>query len=158
MKPPQWLAEKLAEQGTRVLHGKRPRAEADADIAAVVREHPEFGEQLAVSLALRLFGKWIRKNASSGDLFQAEPFPGLPASMLVGVGKPVPVAGMTADDLDKARHMLYTRTGNQVSGATKAAEQERKAFDAFYDKVRPLLKDGRTVADVLADLASGRAA
>lgn len=154
MKPPQWLAEKMAEQGTRVLHGKRPRADADADIAAAVREHPEFGEQLAVSLALRLFGKWIRKNASSGDLFQAEPFPGLPASMLIAPKKPKPVADMTADDLDKARHMLYTRTGNQVSGATKAAEEERKAFDALYDKVRPRLKDGKTVADVLADLAA----
>jgi hypothetical protein len=154
VKPPQWLAEKLAEQGTRVLHGKRPRAEADASIAAAVREHPEFGEQLAVSLALRLFGKWIRKNASSGDLFLSEPFPGLPTSMLIAPKKPVTVADMTAEDLDKARHMLYARTGNQVSGATKAAEAERKAFDAFYDKVRPLLKDGKTVADVLADLAA----
>lgn len=154
MKPPQWLAEKLAEQGTRVLHGKRPRAEADASIAEAVREHPEFGEQLAVSLALRLFGKWVRKNASSGDLFLAEPFPGLPASLLIAPKKSVPVPEATAEDLDKARHMLYTRTGNQVSGATKAAEGERKAFDAFYDKVRPLLKDGKTVADVLADLAA----
>ena len=34
MKPPQWLAELFAEQGTRVLHGKRPRAQADAEIAA----------------------------------------------------------------------------------------------------------------------------
>ncbi len=154
MKPPQWLAEKLAEQGTRVLHGKRPRAEADADIAAAVREHPEFGEQLAISAALRMFGRWIRKNASSGDLFLAEPFPGLPASLLIAPKKSVPVPQATAEDLDKARHMLYARTGNQVSGATKAAERERAAFDAFYDKVRPLLKDGKTVADVLADLAA----
>lgn len=154
MKPPQWLAEKMAEQGTRVLHGKRPRAEADADIAATVREHPEFGQQLAVSLALRLFGKWIRKNASSGDLFQAEPFPGLPASMLIAPKKAVPVAEMTADDLDKAKRMLHSRTQNQITGATNAAEKERAVFDAFYDKVRPRLKDGKTVADVLADLAA----
>lgn len=158
MKPPQWLAEKFAEQGTRVLHGKRPRAEADAEIADAVRQHPEFGEHLAVALALRLFGKWVRKNASSGDLFLAEPFPGLPASLLVAPKKAVPVADMTAADLDKAKRMLYTRTENAISGAKKAAEQEQAAFDAFYDKVRPLLRDGRTVADALAELASGRAA
>jgi hypothetical protein len=154
MKPPQWLAEKFAEQGTRVLHGKRPRAEADADVLASVREHPEFGEQLAASVAMRLFGRWIRKNASSGDLFQAEPFPGLPSSMLINPKKAVPVAEMTAEDLDKAKHMLYTRTGNQISGAKKSAEEERKAFDAFYDKVRPLLTGDRTVTEALADLAA----
>jgi hypothetical protein len=154
MKPPQWLAEKFAEQGTRVLHGKRPRADADAEIVAAVREHPEFGEQLGIATALRLFGKWVRKNASSGDLFLAEPFPGLPASMLINPKKAVPVAEMTAEDLDKAKHMLYTRTGNQVSGAKKSAEQERKAFDAFYDKIRPLLAGDRTVTDALADLAA----
>ncbi len=158
MKPPQWLAEKIAEQGTRVLHGKRHRAEADAEIAAAVRDHPEFGEQLAASLALRLFGKWIRKNASSGDLFLAEPFPGLPASMLIAPKKAVPVADMTGADLDKAKRMLYTRTENAVSGAKKAAEQEQAAFDAFYNRVRPLLANGKTVGDALTEIASGRAA
>jgi hypothetical protein len=154
VKPPKWLAEKISEQGMLVLHGKRPRAEADAAVIAATREHPEFGDGLVASVTLGLFRKWIRKNASSGDLFLAEPFPGLPASMLINPKKAVPVAEMTAGDLDKAKHMLYTRTGNQVSGAKKSAEQERKAFDAFYDKVRPLLAGDKTVTEALADLAA----
>ena len=154
MKPPSWLAEIIAAHGARVLDGTATRADGDAAIMTAVRDHPEFGTQLAASLAAGLFGRWLREHTSSGDLFQAQPFPGLPTSMLVGVAKPLPVHAMTGADLDHAKNMLHARVDNAIKGATEALEKERATFDAFYEQVRRLLTDGKTVADVLPELAA----
>lgn len=154
MKPPQWLAETIAEQGVRVLDAKASRADADAAVLAATRAHPEFGTDLGAAVAAGLFGKWLRDHTSSGDLFQAQPFPGLPASLLIAPKRAVPVHAMTAADLDHAKKMLYARTGNAMDGAKNAAEKERAVFDDFYDQVRPLLTDGKTVTDALAELAA----
>jgi hypothetical protein len=154
VKTPQWLAQKIAETGVLVLDGKMSRAEADAAVIAATREHPEYGEELAAASIVALFGRWLRDHSSSGDLFQAQMFPGLPAVLVVAPKRKVGVADMTRADLDHAKNMLYARTGNAIDGAKKAAEAERAAFDAFYDKVCPLLTDGKTVGDVLGALAS----
>jgi hypothetical protein len=154
VKPPNWLAEIIAAHGARVLDGKATRADGDAAVMAAVRDHPEFGTQLAAALAAGLFGRWLREHTSSGDLFQAQPFPGLPTSMLVGVARPLPVHAMTAADLDHAKNMLHARVDNAIKGATEALEKERATFDAFYEQVYPLLKGDKTVADVLPELAA----
>ena len=50
---------------------------------------------------------------------------------------------MTAHELDMARNVLYAKTGNAIKGA----EDERRIFDSFYNKVRPLMQADDTVAD-----------
>ena len=153
MKPQQWALEAIAAIGARVLDGKMTRAEGDAAIAAVTREHPELGEDLAQAAMASMFAKWLREHTTSGDLFQALPFPGLPASLLTAPRRPTPVASMTGEQLDKAKNMLYARTQNAIDGAKEAAERERAVFDEFYHEVRPLLRADKTVADALAELA-----
>lgn len=153
MKPPPWLAQAIADEGALVLQGKKPRTEADAAIAAATRDHPEFGAGLATVSALGMFGKYVRKNTSSGDLFQAQMFQGLPASMLIAPKREIPVRDMTATDLDHAKNMLYARTANQVRGTREAVMAERAAFDEFYGRVRPLLDGDLTVADVMGKAA-----
>jgi hypothetical protein len=61
---------------------------------------------------------------------------------------------MTAHGLDMAKNILMARTKNQIDGAKEAAEHEREVFMAFYRKVRPLLKDGLTVRDVLGQISA----
>jgi hypothetical protein len=151
--PPTWLKEALATIGARHLHGQMTRAEADSAIIAVTREHPEYGASIGEASALSALGKYVRKNTSSGDLFQAQMFQGLPASMLIAPKREVPVRDMTAADLDHAKNMLYARTANQVRGTREAVMAERAAFDEFYGRVRPLLDGDLTVADVLGKAA-----
>jgi len=154
MKHPEWLREAISAAGVQVLDGNMTRAGADAAVAAATREHPEFGADLGAAAATGLLGKWLREHSSSGDLFQAQMFADLPASLLVTPGRRTPVADMTAEDLDHAKNMLYARTQNAIDGVTKAALGERAAFDALYGKVRPLLKGDMTVGDALGALAT----
>lgn len=152
MKTPQWLAETISATGVLVLDGRMTRAEGDSAVAAAAREHPEFGEELSASEAAGQFGKWLREHTSGGDLFQAGLFPDLPAVLRVAPKRTAAVGDMTAEDLDHARNMLWSRTKNMVDGAEEAARRERAAFSRFYDKVRPLLSGDLTVADVLDGL------
>jgi hypothetical protein len=153
VKPPPWLAQKIAETGALQLVGGRKAAEAEAEILAAAREHPEFGEEQGAAAALAAYRKWVRCHVTGGDLFQAQMLHGLPESMLITPTKSKPVAAMTAADLDHARNMLLTRTANAIKGARQAAMDERAAFDAFYARVRPLLDGGLTVADVIGKVA-----
>lgn len=153
MKPPNWLAEVMAEQGDLVLRGKKTRAEADQAVAAATLGHPEFGEGLGIASALGMFGKWVRGHASSGDLFQAQMFPGLPVTLLIAPKTEKPVADMTGEELDHARNMLHARTSNAIRGARASAMAERETFDGFYGQVRPHLKDGLRVSDVMGKVA-----
>jgi hypothetical protein len=149
-KPPAWLAEARAEHGARFLAGTETRAEADAALAAVILARPEYlAEQAAVAGAAQV-AAWVKVNASCGDLFQAALFPRIPALMQVSVGNAMWTAEMTGDDLDNAKAMVLNRTRN----VREAADRTRRDFTAFYKQVRPLLKDGKTVADVLAELAA----
>ena len=154
MKTPAWLKSAVAQNGADVLDAKKTRAEADAAVAKAVAGHPEFLAGLSAALASRLLGKWVGEHASSGDLFQAQMFPDLPATLRVSPKKASEVASMTAGDLDKARNILWARTENQVNGTKEAAERERRAFSDFYDKVRPLLTGDKTVSDALKQLAT----
>jgi hypothetical protein len=149
---PEWYKAALAASGIA------PRAEAEAAIAAVIREHPEYVSGLIARDAHRETSRWLDAHASSGDLLQASLFPDLPARMRVTPNKTVEVGAMTAADLDKARNILLAQTQNAIDGATDAAERKRAVFTDFYDQVRPLLKPGRTVRDVMPDLATSKAA
>jgi hypothetical protein len=105
---------------------------------------------MAAVLAAAQVRAWVSAHRSSGDLFQASLFPGIPAVMHTSPGRAMATADMTAADLDKARSMLLTRTRNARTSADKAA----KDFNAFYKQVRPLLEGDRTVEDALAKLAA----
>lgn len=153
MKNPPWLTAAVAANASEVLRGRAKQAAASAAVAAAVKAHPEYIDELAWALADREVGRWLRDHETSGDLFQAQMFPGLPASMRIAPKRTVPVAAMTGEDLDHAKKMLYARTGNAAKGAADAADRERATFDRFYDRVRPLLDGELTVADVLAKLA-----
>lgn len=146
---PEWLKEARARHGARVVAGTETPAEAEAAVTAVILAHPEYlGEQAAI-LARAHVAAWVKVNASSGDLFQDGLFPRLPVLMQVSVGRKMRTADMTLENLENAKAMVLARTRN----ARKAADQDRKDFLAFYEQVKPLLADGGTVGDALADLA-----
>lgn len=146
---PEWLKQARAEHGARYLDGSETRAEADAAVAAVILAHPEYlAEQAAVWGAAHV-ASWVKVNASSGDLFQDGLFPRLPVLMQVSVGRKMRTADMTLDDLENAKAMILARTRN----AREAADRDKKDFTAFYRLVKPLLADGGTVGDAVADLA-----
>lgn len=150
-KPPDWLKAAVADSGALVLTGDRQQADATAAVKAEILARPEFLDEMAAVLAAAQVGNWVRVHRSSGDLFQAGLFPGIPAFMHTSPARPPMATGdMTARDLDKARSMLLTRTRNARTSADKAA----KDFNAFYKQVRPLLEGDRTVEEALAKLAA----
>ena len=150
---PDWHKAAVAAHGARAAAGTTTRAEASAAIEAVVRTHPAYVADLIAADVTRELGRWLAGNGSSGDLLQASLFPDLPVRMRVSPKRTVEVAAMTRADLDHARNILLARTQNAIDGSTRAAEKERAVFTAFYDRVRPLLTDGKKVADVLPRLA-----
>ena len=147
---PDWLKEARAEHGARVVAGTETGPEADAAVTAVILAHPEYLAEQAAVLARAHVAAWVKVNASSGDLFQAGLFPRIPALLPVSVGRTMRTADMTLADLENAKAMVLTRTRN----AREAADRDRKDFTAFYKAVKPLLADGGTVGDALADLAA----
>lgn len=151
---PDWHKAATAAHGARVAGRKATRTEAADAMAAVIRAHPEYVEDLIAADVKRSLNGWLSGNGSSGDLLQASLFPDLPVRMRVSPSKTVEVTAMTRADLDHARNILLARTQNAINGATRAAEGERKVFTAFYDQVHPLLAGERTVRDVLPDLAA----
>jgi hypothetical protein len=149
--PPDWLKTAVADSAVQVLSGGRTEAEATATVAAAIMAgHPEFVGELVATLASAQVSAWVKARQTSGDLFQAALFPGIPPVMHVNVRDEMATADMTAADLEKAKNMLLARTRN----ARESADRQQKDFMAFYRKVRPLLKDGKTVADVLPELAA----
>lgn len=152
--PPAWLAAAVASQGTKTATGKATRAEASDAIAAAVRAHPEYLEDLIAADVKRYLNRWLAGNGSSGDLLQASLFPDLPVRMRVAPGRTVEVTAMTRTDLIHARNILLARTQNAINGATKSAEAERKVFGAFFDRILPLMDGDKTVRDVLPELAA----
>lgn len=146
---PDWLRESIAEHGVKFLAGAETRAEADAAVTAVILVHPGYLAEVAAVQAAAHVAAWVKANASSGDLFQVALFPRIPVLMQVNVGPPVRTADMTASQLDKAKSIILARTRNQ----REAADRDAEDFTAFYDRVRPRLKDGKTVKDVLAEIA-----
>jgi hypothetical protein len=154
MKNPDWLTEAAAAAGSEVLRGITSREAGIAAVAAAVKAHPGFINDVIYGLAAREVGRWLQEHESSGDLFQAQMFPGLPASLRVAPKRRTAIADMTAEDLDHAKNMLWARTGNAVKGAEEAAERERAAFSRLYEKVRPLLSGDLTVGDVIGKLTA----
>ena len=149
-KPPEWLKAAVADSGALVLAGDRQQAQAAEAVKAEILARPEFLDEMAAVLAAAQIDNWVRVHRSSGDLFQAALFPGIPAVMHTSPGRPMATADMTASDLDKAKAMLLARTRNARTSADRAA----KDFGVFYKKVRPLLTGGKTVADVMPELAA----
>jgi hypothetical protein len=138
MKAPAWYREAVASHGERVASGTEDIADAVKAVAAELAGHPEF----LASIAGRDVGNWAKKHAPV-DLFHAALFPAIPAYMTVAPDLKVRTADMTAADLEKAKRMVMTRTGN----AARAARRQRKAFAEFYNAVHLLVKDGMTVGE-----------
>jgi len=145
MSAPAWYREAVASHGERVASGTEDIADAMAAMAGLLAEHPEF----LASIAGRDVRDWTKKHAPV-DLFHATLFPLIPAFMTVGVDMKVRTADMTAADLENAKRMVMTRTGN----AARAARRQRKAFTEFYNAVCLLVKDGMTVGEATARLAA----
>ena len=145
MKTPDWYREAVASHGERVALGAETQADAAEAVAALLAGHPEF----LASIAGRDVGKWAEKHGQ-GDLFHEALFPAIPALMTVAPTVKMRTGDMTLRDLEMARVMLTVRTGNSINSAKK----ERRDFARFYRKVKPLLKDGGTVADVMPLLAA----
>ena len=72
----------------------------------------------------------------------------------VAVGRKARVLDMTRGELDNARRMVVTRTSNTA----RSASRQRREFLAFYNAVRPHLRDGLTVGDALISLSREKAA
>ncbi len=151
---PEWLKEVTAVHGARVNAGTETVAEADAAVTAAIMTHPEYVAERMAVLARQQVSTWTKSHATSGDLFQAMLFDGVPAFMQVRVGHAMQVIDMTGDDLDHARNMIETRTQNVRAGA----DRDWAAFSSFYERVRPHLDGDRTVADALAEIAAEAAA
>ena len=150
MSKPQWLREAEAEHGMRVRAGTETQAEAaDAIAALMIAEHRDY----LAGVASKGVGDWVRKHESP-DLFQDHLFPLLPAYLDVAPRIPFRVADMTISELEAARVMVMTRTGNVMRGARR----HRKVFTDFYNQVKPMLKDhpALTVAEVTPKLTSQR--
>jgi hypothetical protein len=149
-KPPEWLKAAVADHGAQVLAGDRQQAEAAEAVKAAILARPEFLDEMAAVLAASQVGYWVKANRSSGDLFQAALFPGVPPAMLTSVGRYTATLDMTAADLEHAKSMLLAQTRN----ARTSADRRQRDFTAFYKQVRPLLAGGGTVADALAEIAA----
>lgn len=151
---PEWLKEIRAEHGALAAAGAETRAEADAAVAAEIMRHPEFVAERMAVLGGQEIGTWLKSNASSGDLFQAMLFDGVPVFMYTSVDHAMRTVDMTAADLDKAKNMVETRTRN----TRESADRQWSDFIAFYEQVKPHLTGSKTVGDALAEIATQREA
>lgn len=144
MAAPQWYREAVAEHSGKVARGDETQAQAEAALAALMAARPEF----LASIAGRDVTRWVERHGEV-DLFHEALFPAIPALMTVAPTRKMRTADMGLRDLEMARVMLYVRTKN----AEHAAQQARRDFAKFYRAVKPHLKDGATVGDVMPLLA-----
>lgn len=142
---PVWYREAIALHGERAAAGTETPEAYAAAMAVLLAEHPEF----LASIGGRAVDNWVKKHAPV-DLFHATLFPAIPAYMSIGVDLKVYTADMTAEDLEKAKRMTMTRTGNTM----RSARRDRKAFITFYNAVAELVKSGMTVGQATARLAA----
>jgi hypothetical protein len=145
MSTPTWYREAVDLHGGRVASGSETREDAFAAMAVLLAAHPEFLAQIGG----RDVDKWARQHTPV-DLFEGSLFPLLPAYLDVAPRMPFRVADMTLGELESAKVMVMTRTGNVLRGARR----HRKVFTDFYNAVKPLMKDGATVAEATARLAA----
>jgi hypothetical protein len=158
VKYPDWLAAELDRTGTRHAAREITRTAAIGAIRDVILRDADqfFLRGIAAAFAARALNSWHQERRATGAVVpdaQCELFPDLPARLYVRPGVTKPVAEFTGRDWDMARAVLENRT----SYAKKAAEADWAAFDAAYSKIRPLLSDGLTTADVLGGLDGGAA-
>jgi phage/plasmid-associated DNA primase len=158
MSKPEWLTEEVARQGTRLLEGAASRSGALTAIIKAVKAHPEYVADMLTADAERRLTRWLRERAAQDDSDQIPLFPEIPVRMKVTPKDIAEVASMTGEQLDKAKRILWARTQNQMDGAKSSAEHERSVFLDFYNQVRPLLGDGKTVAEAVEELAARKAA
>ena len=132
------------------------RAEAVTALRDVILRHADsaFLRSVVAEFAGRALDSWHKQHSEGSRTpapeDQSELFPGLPVRLFIRPGVRRSVILFTGHDWDMARNMLQTRT----DGAKKAAERDQAAFDAAYEKVRPLLSGELTTADVAGQLDS----
>jgi hypothetical protein len=157
MNLPAWLQDLTQDFGTQRQAGKITRQ--DAVTALRDKILAEDDRPLILGITAEFAGKildaWQRGHEHQPArgphaLVQAELFPGLPPRLFVRPGVAKPPIWFTAHDWDMARNVLKVRT----SGAKDAAEADWAAFDAAYQRVRPLLTDeDMTTADVAEQIS-----
>jgi hypothetical protein len=145
MSTPAWYREAVALHGERTASGSETREEASAAMAVLLAAHPEF----LAEIGGRDVAKWTRKHAPV-DLFASALFPMIPAYLPVSPTTSARTEDMTYAELEKAKRMVLTRTGNMA----RTARVQRKAFTEFYNLVRELVKSGMTVGEATARLAA----
>lgn len=154
MNVPGWLATELDSIGERNAAREITRqAAVDAVRNAILaRDDPAFTRGIVADFAARVVAAWHREHARGprAEVLagQSDLFPGLPARLYIRPGQAKAVILFTGHDWDTARAVLENRT----TGAIDAAKADWEAFDAAYQRVRPLLSGGLTTADVQYEL------
>ena len=152
MNLPAWLQDHVDDFGAQRQGGKITRQDAITALRDKILAEDDRPLTLGIvaEFAGRALDSWCRAHEHQPArgphaLVQAELFPGLPPRLFVRPGVAKPPIWFTAHDWDMARNVLEVRT----RGAREAADADWAAFDAAYQRVRPLLTDDdMTTADV----------
>jgi hypothetical protein len=152
---PEWLSHQLAAVGAQNAERAITRQEAVTRLRDTIIGNADRAFQLVIAadFAGRQLDAWHRQHSAGTRApveadGQSELFPGLAVRLMVRPGVRKAVILFTAHDWDTARAVMETRT----TGAKKAAEADWEAFDAAYKRVRPLLHDELTTADIAPEL------
>ncbi len=157
MNLPAWLGDAAEEIGPRRLGGDISRQEAVTALRDVIARQADEQTRLAIyaDYAGRILDAWHREHQNPAapapvSALQGDLFPDLkPARLYIRPGVTKPVMTMTARDWDNAYAMLRNRT----DGAIDAAKADWDSFEKAYNRVRPLLGDDATTADVIRELS-----
>jgi hypothetical protein len=161
-KIPGWYTDEVSRHAKLIDAGEESRDSALVSMRTLIRDdHREFGNSVlddfnAPELDARVASL---KPAPDRPRVAPEPerelhatlFSDVPYRIRVTPGKLRTVKLMSPHELDMARKVWQTQAKNSIDGSQAWLD----AHEAFYAKVRPLMGDDDTVADVEARLAAG---
>lgn len=156
MNVPDWLRGPLADAAERNAAREITRQAAVNTVrdAILDKADPAFLRGVVAAFAAKALAaqqREISRAAAAGEAAagQSDLFPDLPSRLYIRPGQAKAVILFTAHDWDTAKAVLENRT----SGAIEAAQADWAAFEAAYNRVRPLLAGDLVTADVAAELA-----
>ena len=155
MNLPAWLKDLVDHHGSQRLAGSATRQEAVTALRDEIAAKADDSLILAIyaDYAGRILDAWHREHQNPAapaavSSLQGDLFPDLKPRLFVQPGVSKPVMTMNAHDWDNAYAMLRNRT----DGAIDAAKSDWDGFEKAYNRVRPLLDDDATTADVIREL------
>lgn len=155
MNIPAWLADLADHYGSQRLAETITRQEAVTALRDEIAGKADEALRLSIYAdhAGRILDAWHREHQHPApplpvSRLQMELFPDLKPRLYIRPGVTKPVMAFTAKDWDNAREMIRNRT----EGAIEFAKADWASFEAAYDRVRPLLSDDLTTADVEKEL------